>query len=322
MYCIFVVGECILLVIVMCVYCELEEMGLVSGEIGCGIFVCDFLLFLGYGVDQQVVVVDVVDFNFNYFLLLEQGDVLCEVFRQLVMVGDIDLYLCYQFYVGWFVEWDIIVCYLICQYFVLDVENVLIVNGVQYGLVVIVMGLLCLGDVVVVDVLIYLGFKILVVLYYLELVVIFCWLEGLDLWVFQMLCQQWWVWVVYIMLMLYNLLGWVFNIGQWQVLVDFVCQYDLLIIEDVVYVWLVSCLLLLVVSYVLERMVYVIGFLKNIVIGLCVGVVIFLLCYCLEIECVIWVMMWNMLMLISLLICVWIEDGMVVCFEMQKCQDV
>lgn len=57
-------------------YRELEEMGLVSGETGRGTFVRDLSLPPGHGVDQQVVAADVVDLNFNYPSLPDQGDAL------------------------------------------------------------------------------------------------------------------------------------------------------------------------------------------------------------------------------------------------------
>ena len=71
-------GERISLATATRVYRELEEMGLVSGETGRGTFVRDLSLPPGHGVDQQVVAADVVDLNFNYPSLPEQGDALRE----------------------------------------------------------------------------------------------------------------------------------------------------------------------------------------------------------------------------------------------------
>ena len=67
-------GERISLATATRVYRELEEMGLVSGETGRGTFVRDLSLPPGHGVDQQVVAADVVDLNFNYPSLPDQGD--------------------------------------------------------------------------------------------------------------------------------------------------------------------------------------------------------------------------------------------------------
>ncbi|HDZ0423213.1 PLP-dependent aminotransferase family protein [Klebsiella pneumoniae] len=303
------------------VYRELEEMGLVSGETGRGTFVRDLSLPPGHGVDQQVVAADVVDLNFNYPSLPDQGDALREALRQLAMAGDIDSHLRYQPHAGRLAERDIIARHLTCQHFAPDAENVLIVNGAQHGLAVTVMGLLRPGDVVAVDALTYSGFKVLAALYHLELAAIPCRPEGPDLQALQTLCQQRRVRAVYTMPTLHNPLGWVLNTGQRQALADLARQHDLLIIEDAAYARLVSHPPPPVVSYAPERTVYVTGFSKNIATGLRVGVVISPPRYRPEIERAIRATTWNTPTLISSLICAWIEDGTVARFETQKRQD-
>lgn len=314
-------GERISLATATRVYRELEEMGLVSGETGRGTFVRDLSLPPGHGVDQQVVAADVVDLNFNYPSLPEQGDALREALRQLVMAGDIDSHLRYQPHAGRLAERDIIARHLTCQHFAPDAENVLIVNGAQHGLAVTVMGLLRPGDVVAVDALTYSGFKVLAALYHLELAAIPCRPEGPDLQALQTLCQQRRVRAVYTMPTLHNPLGWVLNTGQRQALADLARQHDLLIIEDAAYARLVSRPPPPVVSYAPERTVYVTGFSKNIATGLRVGVVISPPRYRPEIERAIRATTWNTPTLISSLICAWIEDGTVARFETQKRQD-
>ncbi|HHC3438977.1 TPA: PLP-dependent aminotransferase family protein [Klebsiella pneumoniae] len=302
-------------------YRELEEMGLVSGETGRGTFVRDLSLPPGHGVDQQVVAADVVDLNFNYPSLPDQGDALREALRQLAMAGDIDSHLRYQPHAGRLAERDIIARHLTCQHFAPDAENVLIVNGAQHGLAVTVMGLLRPGDVVAVDALTYSGFKVLAALYHLELAAIPCRPEGPDLQALHTLCQQRRVRAVYTMPTLHNPLGWVLNTGQRQALADLARQHDLLIIEDAAYARLVSHPPPPVVSYAPERTVYVTGFSKNIATGLRVGVVISPPRYRPEIERAIRATTWNTPTLISSLICAWIEDGTVARFETQKRQD-
>lgn len=314
-------GERISLATATRVYRELEEMGLVSGETGRGTFVRDLSLPPGHGVDQQVVAADVVDLNFNYPSLPEQGDALREALRQLAMAGDIDSHLRYQPHAGRLAERDIIARHLTCQHFAPDAENVLIVNGAQHGLAVTVMGLLRPGDVVAVDALTYSGFKALAALYHLELAAIPCRPEGPDLQALHTLCQQRRVRAVYTMPTLHNPLGWVLNTGQRQALADLARQHDLLIIEDAAYARLVSRPPPPVISYAPERTVYVTGFSKNIATGLRVGVVISPPRYRPEIERAIRATTWNTPTLISSLICAWIEDGTVARFEMQKRQD-
>lgn len=314
-------GERISLATATRVYRELEEMGLVSGETGRGTFVRDLSLPPGHGVDQQVVAADVVDLNFNYPSLPDQGDALREALRQLAMAGDIDSHLRYQPHAGRLAERDIIARHLTCQHFAPDAENVLIVNGAQHGLAVTVMGLLRPGDVVAVDALTYSGFKVLAALYHLELAAIPCRPEGPDLQALQTLCQQRRVRAVYTMPTMHNPLGWVLNTGQRQALADLARQHDLLIIEDAAYARLVSHPPPPVVSYAPERTVYVTGFSKNIATGLRVGGVISPPRYRPEIERAIRATTWNTPTLISSLICAWIEDGTVARFETQKRQD-
>ncbi|HHJ4374662.1 TPA: PLP-dependent aminotransferase family protein [Klebsiella variicola] len=314
-------GERLSLATATRIYRELEEMGLVSGETGRGTFVRDLSLPPGHGVDQQVVAADVVDLNFNYPSLPEQGDALREALRQLAMAGDIDSHLRYQPHAGRLAEREIIARHLTCQHFTPDAENVLIVNGAQHGLAVTVMGLLRPGDVVAVDALTYSGFKVLAALYHLELAAIPCRPEGPDLQALHTLCQQRRVRAVYTMPTLHNPLGWVLNTGQRQALADLARQHDLLIIEDAAYARLVSRPPPPVISYAPERTVYVTGFSKNIATGLRVGVVISPPRYRPEIERAIRATTWNTPTLISSLICAWIEDGTVARFEMQKRQD-
>ena len=314
-------GERISLATATRIYRELEEMGLVSGETGRGTFVRDLSLPPGHGVDQQVVAADVVDLNFNYPSLPEQGDALREALRQLAMAGDIDSHLRYQPHAGRLAEREIIARHLTCQHFTPDAENVLIVNGAQHGLAVTVMGLLRPGDVVAVDALTYSGFKVLAALYHLELAAIPCRPEGPDLQALHTLCQQRRVRAVYTMPTLHNPLGWVLNTGQRQALADLARQHDLLIIEDAAYARLVSRPPPPVISYAPERTVYVTGFSKNIATGLRVGVVISPPRYRPEIERAIRDTTWNTPTLISSRIGAWFEDGTVARFEMQKRQD-
>lgn len=314
-------GERLSLATATRVYRELEEMGLVSGETGRGTFVRDLSLPPGHGVDQQVVAADVVDLNFNYPSLPEQGDALREALRQLAMAGDIDSHLRYQPHAGRLADRDIIARHLTCQHFAPDAENILIVNGAQHGLAVTVMGLLRPGDVVAVDALTYSGFKVLAALYHLELAAIPCRPEGPDLQALHTLCQQRRVRAVYTMPTLHNPLGWVLNAGQRQALADLARQHDLLIIEDAAYARLVSRPPPPLISYAPERTVYVTGFSKNIATGLRVGVVISPPRYRPEIERAIRATTWNTPTLISSLICAWIEDGTVARFETQKRQD-
>lgn len=65
------------------VYAELEAMGLVVGETGRGTFVRESSLPRSLGIDQQAVVAEMVDLNFNYPALPGQAEMLRSALRQL-----------------------------------------------------------------------------------------------------------------------------------------------------------------------------------------------------------------------------------------------
>lgn len=314
-------GERISLATATRVYRELEEMGLVSGETGRGTFVRDLSLPPGHGVDQQVVAADVVDLNFNYPSLPEQGDALREALRQLAMAGDIDSHLRYQPHAGRLAEREIIARHLTCQHFTPDAENVLIVNGAQHGLAVTVMGLLRPGDVVAVDALTYSGFKVLAALYHLELAAIPCRPEGPDLQALHTLCQQRRVRAVYTMPTLHNPLGWVLSHRQRKALAEIARAHSLLIVEDSAYAYLVRRPPPPLACYAPERTVYISGFSKNVATGLRVGVVICPESYRSALERAIRATTWNTPSVLTALVCGWIQDGTVSRVETLKRAD-
>lgn len=293
------------------VYAELEAMGLVSGETGRGTFVREITLAAGHGVDQQAMMPGVRDLNFNYPSQPGQGEELRDALRQLANVGDIESHLRYQPHAGRKADREMVARYFASLGFTPDSDNILLVNGAQHGLAVTVMGLLQPGDVVAVDALTYPGFKALAALYHLELLAVPSLADGPDFDALDTLCQQRHVRAVYTMPTLHNPLGWVLSHRQRQRLAAIARQYDLLIIEDAAYAFLVEQPPPAVAHYAPERTVYVSGFSKNVATGLRVGIAICPGSLKPALERAIRATTWNTPSLLTALMSHWIQDGTV-----------
>lgn len=303
------------------VYSELEAMGLVSGETGRGTFVREIALPFGHGIDQHAVATDVLDLNFNYPSLPGQGEILREALRQVAVSGDIESHLRYQPHAGRMTEREIIATYIAGAEFQPEADNVVIVNGAQHGLTITVMGLLRPGDVVAVDALTYPGFKVLAELYHLELIAIPVLADGPDLSTLEALCQKRHVRALYTMPTLHNPLGWVLSRSQRKSLAAIARTYDLLVIEDTAYGYLVRRPPPPVAIYAPERTVYITGFSKNVATGLRVGAVVCPASFRPLLERAVRATTWNTPSLMTALVCNWIEDGTVARFETLKRRD-
>ncbi|MFU0446744.1 PLP-dependent aminotransferase family protein [Pseudocitrobacter faecalis] len=303
------------------VYRELEAMGLVSGETGRGTFVREISLPKGHGIDQDTVASDVLDLNFNYPSLPGQGELLRDALRQVAVSGDIESHLRYQSHAGRMFEREIIAGHLKGPQFQPAAENVVIVNGAQHGLTITVMGLLRPGDVVAVDALTYPGFKALAELYHLELLSIPVLTDGPDLSVLEALCRKRHVRALYAMPTMHNPLGWVLKHSQRKKMAEIARTYDLLIIEDVAYGYLVRRPPPPLAAYAPERTVYVTGFSKNVATGLRVGAVVCPLSYRPALERAVRATTWNTPSIMTTLVCNWIQDGTVSRFESLKRRD-
>ena len=303
------------------VYSELEAMGLVSGETGRGTFVREITLPNGHGIDQHAVATDVLDLNFNYPFLPGQGELLRDALRQVAVSGDIESHLRYQPHAGRMVEREIIAGHITGPGFQPEAENVVIVNGAQHGLTITVMGILRPGDVVAVDALTYPGFKVLAELYRLELIAIPALTDGPDLSVLEELCQKRHVRAVYTMPTLHNPLGWVLNHNQRKKIAQIARNYDLIVIEDTAYSYLIRRPLPPIAFYAPERTVYITGFSKNVATGLRVGAVVCPESYRPALERAVRATTWNTPSIMTTLVCNWIQDGTVSRFETLKRRD-
>lgn len=303
------------------VYAELESIGLVSGETGRGTFVREISLPTGHGIDQQAIATDMLDLNFNYPALPEQTELLRDALRKLTSSGDLEALLRYQPHAGRLSDREAIATHLAESGITPDAADVLIVNGAQHGLAISVMGCFKPGDVVAVDALTYPGFKTLAATFHLELEAIPVSANGPDLNVLKKLCQRRRVRAIYTMPTLHNPLGWVLNDVQRQQLATIAREYDLLMLEDAAYAYLVSHPPRPLACFAPERTIYITGFSKNVATGLRVGVVVCPSRYRASLERAIRATTWNTPSLMTSIVCGWIKEGTVSRLESLKRAD-
>ncbi|MFP3516541.1 PLP-dependent aminotransferase family protein [Pseudomonas sp. SIMBA_077] len=303
------------------VYSELEAMGLVSGETGRGTFVRETSLPPGHGIDQPQVTAGMLDLNYNYPSVPGQADLLRTALRQLALSGDLESLLRYQPHGGRLHERASVARHLSTRGLNIPAEQVLIVNGAQHGLTVVLMALLKPGDVVAVDALSYPGFKALAQTLHLEVLSVPATDHGPDLDALEKLCCDRSVRAVYSMPTLHNPLGWVLDIAQRQQLVAIARKYDLKIIEDAAYAFLVETPPSPLAELAPERTVYVSGFSKSVAAGLRVGFITAPAHLIASLERVIRVTAWNTPGVMTALASAWLDDGTVSRLEVQKRQD-
>lgn len=315
------VDEGLALVTASRVYAELEAMGLVSGETGRGTFVRETSLSPGQGIDQKDVAVGMIDLNFNYPSLPGQADLLRTALRQLALSGDLESLLRYQPHAGRQHERASVARHLLTRGVRVEAEQVLIVNGAQQGLAVTLMAMLKPGDVIAADALTYSGFKVLAEALHLEVVAIPLGELGPDLAALEKLCRSRSVRAVYSMPTLHNPLGWVMPSDQREQLVSIACHYDLTIIEDAAYAFLVENPPPALVDMAPERTVYVSGLSKNIATGLRVGFIAAPVAKVPALERIIRATTWNTPGVMTAIACGWLDDGTVTLLEQQKRDD-
>lgn len=303
------------------VYAELEAMGLVSGETGRGTFVRETSLSPGQGIDQKDVAVGMIDLNFNYPSLPGQTQLLRTALRQLALSGDLEALLRYQPHAGRAHERASVARHLLSRGVNVDAEQVLLVNGAQQGLAVTLMALLKPGDVIAADALTYSGFKVLAEALHLEVVAIPVNEQGPDLAALEKLCRSRSVRAVYSMPTLHNPLGWVMPIEQREELAAIARRYDLTLIEDAAYAFLVEDPPRPLIDLAPERTVYVSGLSKNIATGLRVGFIAAPAAHVPALERVIRATTWNTPGLMTAIVCGWLDDGTVIELEAQKRHD-
>jgi DNA-binding transcriptional MocR family regulator len=313
--------EKIALVTASRVYSELEKMDLVSSEVGRGTFVKDAHYPLGNGIDQPESQKDMLDLNFNSPLLPNQSKLLRDALRKLSNSPNLEAFLEYQPHAGRKQEREVIKNHLKKRELEVCSEQILIVSGAQHGLAVSVMSLFEPGDVIAVDALTYPGFKVLAETHRLELVPIPSTSQGPDLKALINICQKRNVRAVYTMPTLHNPLGWVMDLTQRKHLIQIARQFQLTILEDAAYAFLVTNPPPPLAKLAPDITVYISGFSKSIATGLRVGYILTPLKWVTLMERMIRATTWNTASLLTTLTCQWIEEGVLDQLELEKRKD-
>ncbi|QKE85152.1 PLP-dependent aminotransferase family protein [Arthrobacter sp. NEB 688] len=302
------------------VYAELEAAGLVSREQGRGTFVRDLALPAGHGIDQHAVAGDVIDLNFNYPALPEQGDLLRQALRDLAG-ADIDALLRYQPHAGRMVDRATVAQHLTLRDVFVPPEQVLIVDGAQHGLAVTLMATTKPGDVIAVDALTYPGFKVIASALHLEMVSVPITEHGPDLDALQRLCRTRPVRAIYTMPTLHNPLGHVMTTADRQRLADIARTHGALLIEDASYAYLVDDAPQPLATIAPDVTVYVSGLSKSLATGLRVGFIAAPDGLIPALERAVRATTWNTPALTVAIACRWIHDGTVGRLEQHKRDD-
>jgi DNA-binding transcriptional MocR family regulator len=300
------------------VYAELAAMGLVSGEAGRGTFVRESSLPSRDDMDKRAFAEDVVDLNFNYPSVPGQADMLRNALRGLASAGDLDALLRYQSHGGRTHERASVALHLEERGLSVPADQVLIVSGAQHGLAVAALAMLKPGDVVAVDALTYPGFKVLAQTLRLELAPVPAASDGPDLDALTQLCATRRVRAVYTMPTMHNPLGWVSSRDARHRLVAIAREYEVLIIEDAAYAYLVKDPPPPLAALAPESTMYVSGLSKNVATGLRFGFVVVPRQFVEAFERAIRATTWNTPALMTAIVTGWLNDGTVARLEAEK----
>lgn len=301
-------------------YAELQAMGLVAGEVGCGTFVREPISMDGE-VAMHAASDDLVDLTFNYPALPTQTEMLRTALKQLASAGELESVLRYQPHGGRPHERAIVAEHLKSRGLPVSVDAVLIVSGAIHGLATAAMSLLQPGDVVAVDALSYPGIKVVAEQCRLELVAIPLSGAGPDLDALQALCRTRKVRAMYCMPTLHNPLGWVMTVNQRLALIDVARRHGLLLLEDGTYAFLEKLAPPPLAAMAPDITVYVSSLSKSVAAGLRFGFLCAPVAFVPRISRAIRATVWNTPTLVTSLCCNWLQDGTVARLEQDKRRD-
>lgn len=324
----FKFGDCLLLqwmlvdcfgvdfIIVICVYGEVCCCQLLEG---CGV-VGSFVVVFKVDLSQ------VIDLLMNILLLLvgiDLDDLLCQGVLQVLMYSDVDLLMMYYLGGGSSVDCVVGVMWLQDMLGLVEDDWVLVCLGVQLVLVVLLLLQIWLGEIVLVELLVYFGLLVVVVQFGWCVVVVGVDYEGMCLDLFMIMVCKYGVWLVYFNLMLQNLIICIMLVVCCVEIVLVVIWFDLCIIEDDFYWCFVVYVFRLLVYYVLWYVFYVFMLVKCLFFGLWI-VYVFILEGQVqdEVLVVLWFFVLMFMLLIMVLLMQWIYDGIVVMLVEGICQEV
>lgn len=304
------------------VYAELEQMGLVVGEVGRGTFVREWKQDDSHPLDAFSLEAQNagcrIDLSFSYPQTPQAGEMLKQAMLELMSQPNADRLMAHQPIAGSLMVRESLQRYFARKGVQVSFGQILLTTGAQQGLACAVMSLLQPGDVVAVDALTYPGFTGLAQHQALELQAV-PWLDtGPDLDALQALLKQRPVKAIYCMPTLHNPTGWVMDLPSRQRLVALAEQHNVWLIEDASYAFLVESApppLLLMAPH---RTVYVSSLSKSVGGGLRLGYVVAPPALIQRSVRVLRSIAWSQPTLPALLAAHWLEDGTVERLEIEK----
>jgi DNA-binding transcriptional MocR family regulator len=304
------------------VYAELEQMGLVVGEVGRGTFVREWKQEDSHPLDafnaNTQSMGQRIDLSFSYPTTPQAGEMLRQAMLDLMAQPNPDRLMLHQPVAGNPMAREALRCYLARRSLLVPVEQVLLTTGAQQGLACAVMALLQPGDVVAVDALTYPGFTGLAQHQALELQAV-PWLgAGPDLDALELLLKQRPIKAIFCMPTLHNPTGWVMDVPSRERLVALAEQHNVWIIEDASYAFLVESAPPPLVQMAPHRTVYVSSLSKSVGGGLRLGYLVVppvLIQRCVR---VLRSIAWSQPTLPALLAAHWLDDGTVERLEGEK----
>ena len=306
------------------VYAELEQLGLVVGEVGRGTFVrewkqedCHPLDALGGNAQNPG---HRVDLSFSYPQTPQAGEMLRQALLELMAQANPDRLMLHQPVVGNPMAREALQRYLARRSLQVPFDQILLTTGAQQGLACAVMALLQPGDVVAVDALTYPGFTGLAQHQALELQAV-PWLEkGPDLDALQTLLRQRPIKVIFCMPTLHNPTGWVMDESSRARLIALAEQHNVWIIEDASYAFLVESAPVPLVQMAPSRTLYVSSLSKSVGGGLRLGYLVVPPALVQRCTRVLRSIAWSQPTLPALLAAHWLQDGTVEKLEEEKRQ--
>lgn len=304
------------------VYAELEQMGLVVGEVGRGTFVREWQQEAHPMLDAFSPVAQSsgrrIDLAFSYPHTPQSGAMLRQALQTLMDQADPERLMRHQPVAGHMPTREALQAYLARRGLGVETEQILLATGAQQGLACAVMSLLQPGDVVAVDALTYPGFTALAQHQSLELQAIPCLDAGPDLAALQALMKKRPVKAIFCMPTLHNPTGWVMDAPSRHKLVALAERHNAWLIEDATYAFLVASAPPTLFQLAPHRTVHVSSLSKSVGGGLRLGYVV--LPPALVQRCVraLRAIAWSQPMIPALLAAHWLEDGTVERLEIEK----
>lgn len=253
------------------VYAELAAVGLVVGEPGRGTFVRVQSGYDGPEPSRALPVPRVADLSFNQPLAQELVGQLRLALRALSVSGEAEALLRQDPPGGRRRDRAIVATYLLGRGIDAAPANVLLANGSQQALDVVLRALTRPGDVIAADALSYPGIKLLAAAHSLDLAPVPVTTVGPDLDALDHLCRTRPVRAIYTIPTVHNPLGWVIGTEQRARVAGTARAHDCMIIEDGTYAFLDASPPPPLQALAPERTFYVASLSKNVATGLRFG---------------------------------------------------